>query len=300
MIRTKDLLLEAYNQSGSIHRITDEEQGLLRARLCSMYKYLSSFCEERGLSIFVGYGTLLGAIRHQGFIPWDDDFDVMMPRADYDKLIRDYSDDLPEQYRIYAPQSKYGPICRFAKFVDVSTRYVTGSGIEDEKHGIFLDIFPLENGITFRPLAYIKLPIILGLMYIADSVNQYRNCSEEYKRLTRSSHALRINYLFRHIVALFFSFIPVRRWYLMLDSFVQHGKESQFVSETIAWSNKRGMKLIPKSYLKPLESSVFESIKVKIPSNYTFLLESWYGDWQTIPQEKDRWQHFVKTIKLCD
>ena len=300
MIRTKGSLLEAYNKSTTTHRINDKERVLLRERLCLMYSFLASFCEERGLSIFVGYGTLLGAIRHKGFIPWDDDFDVMMPRSDYDKLIKDYSEELPECYRIYAPQSKYGPICRFAKFVDITTRYIVDGGEDDEKHGIFIDIFPLENGITSRLLAYLKLPIILCLMYIADSVYLYRHVSNEYLQLTRSSRSLRLNYIVRHCVAILFSFIPARKWYLMLDSFAHHRRESPFISETIAWSDKRCIKLSPKSYLTPLGSSEFESIKVKIPKNYTFLLESWYSDWQTIPQEKERWQHFVKTIKLYD
>ena len=298
MIRTKNLLLEAYNKSGTIHKITEEEQKLLRERLCSMYIYLSSFCEERNLSIFVGYGTLLGAVRHKGFIPWDDDFDVMMPRADYNKLISDYSKELPEQYRIYAPKSKDGPICRFAKFVDITTRYVVGGGSDDEKHGIFIDIFPLENAASSKIHAFMKIPVVLVLMYIADSVYQFKSCSDEYKKLISLSKKLSINYHLRHFVAVIFSFLPARLWYTILDRVVQHRQESDYYFDTLAWSDLRGWAKLSKNIFYPMKINQFESIFVKTPNDSIALLEIWYKDWKRIPSEEERWQHFVRSVSI--
>ena len=101
------------------------------------------FCDTHGLRYYIAYGTLIGAVRHQGFIPWDDDIDINMPREDYNEFLRTYNAER-ENYRVIDPRSD---IARhsFAKVIDVRT-------VKDEPMincreplGIDVDIFPLDG-----------------------------------------------------------------------------------------------------------------------------------------------------------
>ena len=100
------------------------------------------FCEEHGLRYFLSSGTLIGAVRHQGYIPWDDDIDIYMPRKDYEKFLASYRDERGV-YRAINPQTEAHYYYTFAKVVDQRTKM-----IEDETEGyeigVYMDIFPVD------------------------------------------------------------------------------------------------------------------------------------------------------------
>src|SRR5690554_3302921 len=124
----------------------EELKQVIRENLQAIHE----FCEEYGLTYYLSDGTLLGAIRHKGMIPWDDDADICMPREDYNKLL-ELSSKLPEPYKIghYSLDSNY--IYPFIKFMNSSTEVVEYFGKNTYKAGVWVDIFPLDG--TYKNIA---------------------------------------------------------------------------------------------------------------------------------------------------
>lgn len=109
----------------------------------NLLKKFHSFCVENGIRYFLAYGTLLGAVRYKGFIPWDDDVDVLVPREDYKKMIDLFQDD--ERYHLYSFEKNKNYRYPFAKLCDMTTRkeeFNLNNGVE---LGVDIDIFPLDH-----------------------------------------------------------------------------------------------------------------------------------------------------------
>lgn len=86
MRRTADYLNEVANNDNLFYELSEEERIELRLCLLSIYNDISQICVKYGLTLMLGGGSALGAVRHKGFIPWDDDMDLMMPRKDFEVL----------------------------------------------------------------------------------------------------------------------------------------------------------------------------------------------------------------------
>jgi len=113
------------------------------------------FCRTHELRYFVAYGTLLGAVRHQGHIPWDDDIDVVMPRPDYDRMIELFRADEGQQVKLFAPGEDGWPI-HFAKMVSTRTSMVEESVHFPPDYGVFVDIFPLDGVPQSNPQLHMR------------------------------------------------------------------------------------------------------------------------------------------------
>ena len=111
-----------------------------------MLKYVKQVCDSHGLRYYLAYGTLLGAIRHQGFIPWDDDTDIHMPRADYLKFVDVLQKEPHPYYRLLARETTPEYTYLWPKLIDTRTKLTQiGDYIEPVQFGIFLDIFILDG-----------------------------------------------------------------------------------------------------------------------------------------------------------
>ena len=125
----------------------DVTTGALQAKSLEIFMYFQKICKENNLRYWVGGGTLIGALRHQGFIPWDDDIDVFMPRPDYEKFYAIWNQvgDL-EHYALCRTTKEKNIHQTDMQLVDLRTTFINRhSQNEDILHGVSVDIMPFEG-----------------------------------------------------------------------------------------------------------------------------------------------------------
>ena len=127
-------------ESGGVRKITDIQE--LRSIQMGILDDVHRFCEEQGLRYSLSSGTLIGAVRHKGYIPWDDDIDIYMLRSDYERFLQTYHD--PQgRFRVLNPQKESHYYYTFAKVVDQRTRMIEKETAGYEI-GVYIDIFPVD------------------------------------------------------------------------------------------------------------------------------------------------------------
>ena len=132
-------------ESGNTVSVSDEELKLMQEYLTEMLEDISTVCEENGFFYTLGGGSALGAVRHHGFIPWDDDVDVNMPRKDLAGFTARMEEKFPDKYWVRTPQKtdNYGLLMVQIRRKGTSVR--TRDDYWNEECGLSIDVFPVEN-----------------------------------------------------------------------------------------------------------------------------------------------------------
>ena len=299
IIRTKSLYQQVCRNSSDLHVMTNDERKQLQAHLLYMYKEIEAVCKKYNLSMMLAYGSVLGAVRHGGFIPWDDDIDLFMPRKDYELFITKYASQLPRHMKVYAPNSINKPITRFAKVVDTRTKFIEANSDDndDPAQGIFVDIFPLDS-IKQAPIRNrLSRYLCMALMYIGASVGIYEDHCVAYRRLMAYTLFTKANYWLRQCIGFLFSYVSHQRWMNIIDNFCRNDKRTGFVDELVGvykW------KPVSDDVFFPPQRGLFEGREVFLPHDAVSHLEQAYHDWKRIPPENERVQHFVRLIKFVN
>lgn len=136
----QETLRQKYNPDGSLLRTE-------QLRMLDILKCIDKICCKNGIRYWLSSGTLLGAVRHGGFIPWDDDLDIEMLKEDYDRLLSIIEMELPSCYVIQSHKTDKNYISNFIKIRDLKSLIVEKQAISKKYKykGVFIDVFPLES-----------------------------------------------------------------------------------------------------------------------------------------------------------
>ena len=263
-------------------------------RLLVLLKEFIRVCEKHHLRYFVDGGTLLGAMRHKGFIPWDDDIDVSMPREDYDKYVKLQYEYEGTPYFIQTWRTDPHYTYCFAKLRDSSTTFIENFYVNHRiNHGVWIDIFPLDgmsNKLKPREKCAPRIRFVWYMTFLA-----------YLPQLTRKFHKETFfKDLGLNIVGwLFWPFDAFHWRNRVIERHLKHYKLETCAMAGNYYDFKPKRQAMDVKYFKEFIEVPFEDIMVTAPKEYDEYLTLSYGDWRTPPpKDKQIGMHHDKGFSL--
>ncbi|WP_299685878.1 LicD family protein [uncultured Vibrio sp.] len=235
-------------------------------------KQLITLFDKEGLTYFAIGGTALGAVRHQGFIPWDDDIDIGMPREDYEKFLT-MQDKLPDTLFIQNHNTEQEYSLYISKVRDTNTLFVEDRMSDfNINHGIFIDIFPWDE---------VTVDLVSQKSTIDTLARKFRRCLLTAEKKSASK-----------LVKLMF--------YKLIYGLKSSSSQFEELDKAHKLHNGKNTGLLGNAPFKdaidlddlyPLKQLPFEDITIACPNNIEKYLQDKYGDYMQLPKEEDRICH---------
>ncbi len=267
---------------------------LLQERELAMYKQVAEICRSEDLRFYALGGTLLGAVRHGGFIPWDDDIDIALPRPDYDRFVGIAKRELPsylvpKTYRDEQGESHPMFICIIK---DTRTKIQLNHANVTENTSVWLDVFPLDampSNTLLRTvhkyrLLYERMKIQFS-MY-EENVHQHRENRPLHERALMK---FREKTGFGSQWDTYELMCHIERTLRQYD----YEREGWFVNMFGAYKFRE---MFPKEWFGNGIELPFEDTTIPCPVEYNKVLTQMYGDYMTLPPEEQRGQQHRMTV----
>ena len=278
-------------QRDDLREMTPSELLQVQHIYLEMAKDLFEMFDSCGIHATLGGGSVLGAVRHQGFIPWDDDMDLNIPRKDFEKLKTLFDDRFQGKYTFRAPNHDPHSGYRCGKIECRKVWMCDENGLE---HGLTIDVFPVENFPDSAILRFVRglrselYRIIAGLVF------EYETFRKESRWNTHISIKRKVYYLAGKLLSLRKS----DKWYDILDRINQFDDEKTKMVCIPSGRKHYFGEIYTREEITGMVKLPFESLNLPVPKGYDTYLKTLYGDYSVIPPEDKREHHYIRFIRF--
>lgn len=247
----------------------------LQAIELDIMSYIDRVCRDNGLKYFLAYGTLIGAVRHGGFIPWDDDIDILMPRDDYRKLCRIVRAE-KKRYRIVEHIHTAGYRYGFAKVFDSHTKLEENVRRGGKGMGVYVDVFPYDG---YPGSVRLRMINILGKLRHWEMRGFHSMKSEEHPWKN----------VFRYILYGCIRIVGYKPLLALSQKLAcaRTVEQSELVGCFSGFMDNE-KEVFHRVSVERLKDAEFEGRMFLIPEGYDELLRNMYGDYMKLPPESER------------
>lgn len=260
-------------------------------KILEVLRFFINICNENNLTYFVAYGSAIGAALYQGFIPWDDDIDVIMPRPDFERFKQFFQQRDMGKYEIVTPLNTPGYYMPFVKLCDKTTTI-----LEQHRHhcllGMCIDIFVID-GAKNDPK---EMETIRKKMYkyrrILELSNTYYTLSDLFRMYIRKKRI-------RAVLGYLLFSLNRRKFSTLAATELEKLEKSYDYNHSEYVTNGYIIRPIyPKTWLEDKIMMPFETLQVAMPREYNQWLNLFYGDYTQLPPEDQRHTHFKAYCNL--
>lgn len=266
---------------------------LVQSAQTEMLKRFMEFCRLHNLRWYMIGGSLIGVLRHKGFIPWDDDIDVGMPRRDYDRFIA-LQHELPAGYGLITHENNPEWQFNFAQLVDEETDIEVLMNELPRRCHVWIDVFPIDGLPTGRLARWLHVKRILMYRYLVQIPN-IRTQVDTHKvgRPWYEKAAIRL----LHAIPLGRLVNAGKCLSAMNAALLKYDFDKSLYAGNML-GKYREREVVPQRWWGEAVQLPFERIEVNVPANADAIERNIYGDYMKWPAEKDRVSHDIKIIKL--